>query len=260
MQRAFKFDLSAEALAKTDPASAKLPKVEYDFPAAGETSNGIVLVGEAPGAEEARLGRPFVGRSGQLLDKSLAQAGIERKQCLVANAFRFQPPGNKIDHFFLSRRAAKERDIAIAEEFGQFGSAWCRKEFASELAHLRDTLIAYQNGVIPGRAAGANPESHVVSSGKNKKWDSGSNSPTPEAPKNSSGMTKLVIIALGRTALWALTGENGLMEKLGKPLPCRLLPGVCVIPTFHPSFILRGNWARQNEWLGHFAAAIKIMH
>jgi uracil-DNA glycosylase len=69
----------------------------------------------------------------------------------------------------------------------------------------------------------------------------------------------MIIIALGRTPLWALTGENGLLEKIGKPLPCRLLPGVQVIPTFHPSFILRGNWGRQDEWLEHFLTAKKYL-
>jgi len=215
MQRAFKFDDDKDA--PDDPRTV-LPKVEYDFPAPGEKPNGIVLVGEAPGAEEVRLGHPFVGRSGQLLDKILERAGINRKQCLVANVFRVQPPGNKVDHFFISRRAAQQQGVAIAEQYGQFGSAWCRAEFAGEIAHLQKTLADYrkQNG-------------------------------------------KIILIALGRTPLWALTGENGLLEKIGKPLPCRLLTGVMVIPTFHPSFILRGNWARQDEWLGHFAEAIKLI-
>ncbi|MEJ0062018.1 MAG: uracil-DNA glycosylase family protein [Alphaproteobacteria bacterium] len=42
-----------------------------------------------------RQGRPFVGRSGQLLDKALAEAGIERPASFIANVFRYQPPGNK---------------------------------------------------------------------------------------------------------------------------------------------------------------------
>src|ERR1700722_11400307 len=130
MQQAFKFDSDA----KTESTPAELPRVDYDFPAG--KSNGIVLVGEAPGAEEVKQGRPFVGRSGQLLDKILARAGIERKECLVANVFGFRPPGNKVDHFFISRRAAALQGIAIAEEYGQFGSAWVREQFAGELERL----------------------------------------------------------------------------------------------------------------------------
>jgi uracil-DNA glycosylase len=277
MQHAFKFTPSAEGLAKPDPASAKLPKVEYDFPAPGETPNGIVLAGEAPGAEEARLGHPFVGRSGQLLDKILEQAGIARKQCLIANSFRFQPPGNKIDHFFISRRAAKEQGIAIDETLGQFGSAWCRAEFAGELQYLRKVLEKY-SGSVPSRTpplltSPTRGEEHHRASGETNSQHDRKDS-LPLAGRVRVGGTqqsampeflasqqnkKIIIVALGRTALWALTGENGLMEKLGKPLPCRLLPGASVIPTFHPSFILRGNWARQDEWLGHFAAAKKFI-
>ena len=121
MQQAFKFDSETNGTGE-QPG----PRIDYDFPTdPGQKGHaGIVLVGEAPGAEEVRLGHPFVGRSGQLLDKILEKAGIDRKQCLVANVFRTQPPGNKVDHFFISRRAAAQQDIPIAEEYGQFGSAW----------------------------------------------------------------------------------------------------------------------------------------
>ncbi|MGE3622731.1 MAG: uracil-DNA glycosylase [Bdellovibrionales bacterium] len=200
------------------PAVTPLPEVQYDFPADAAQANGLVLVGEAPGAEEARLGHPFVGRSGQLLDKVLVQAGIDRKQCLVANVFRFRPPGNKVDHFFISRRAAKTQGIAIAEEYGPFGSAYCRAEFAGEVAHLQSALTAYRK----------------------KHHD------------------RIAIIALGRTPLWALTGESGLLQKAGTFLPCRLVPGIRVMPTYHPSFILRGNWGLQDEWASHLKKLLRF--
>ncbi|MGQ9370721.1 uracil-DNA glycosylase [Azospirillum sp. ST 5-10] len=50
-----------------------------------------------------------------------------------------------------------------------------------------------------------------------------------------------VLVALGRTPLWALTGENGITRLRGQPLPCRLVPGAEVVATYHPSFILRGQ-------------------
>ena len=93
-------------------SSSRLPIVNYDFPASRGAWNGLVLVGEAPGKDEVRLGHPFVGRSGQLLNEILAEAGIDRARSLVANVFRFQPPGNKVDHFFISKRAASV--IAVA--------------------------------------------------------------------------------------------------------------------------------------------------
>jgi DNA polymerase len=208
MQPAFKSSHSDK-----DTPSAR-PKVDYDIPADMNTWNGLVLVGEAPGAEEVRLGHPFVGRSGQLLDKMLEKAGIVRRQCVVANVFRDQPPGNKVDHFFISRRAASAQNIAVDEKYGSFSGKLCRAEFASEIEHLRKTLERLQ--------------------------------------KNGS---KIILVALGRTPLWALTGENELLKKVGRILPCHLLPDVKVMPTFHPSFILRGNWKLQDEWLEHFLAA-----
>ena len=57
----------------------------------------IALVGEAPGETEEYTGRPFVGASGQLLDKMLAKAGIDRTACYVGNVYQYRPPLNKID-------------------------------------------------------------------------------------------------------------------------------------------------------------------
>ena len=185
-----------------------LPLADYDRPVGGFC--GIALIGEAPGAEEARLGRPFVGRSGQLLDKILLEAGINRRQCLVANVFRFQPPGNKVDHFFMSRRAAANEGVELAEKYGLFSGKMCRSDYATEIESLATVLAEIKPSII---------------------------------------------VALGRTPLWALTGENALLEKVGKTYSCRLYEGAPVMPTYHPSFILRGNWKLQPNWLDHFAAA-----
>jgi uracil-DNA glycosylase len=56
----------------------------------------IVLVGEQPGDQEDRAGHPFVGPAGQLLDRALAEAGLERKRVYITNAvkhFNFEPRG-----------------------------------------------------------------------------------------------------------------------------------------------------------------------
>ncbi len=55
----------------------------------------VHLVGEAPGAEEDREGRPFVGRAGQLLDKMLASIGLDRSQVYISNVIPWRPPGNR---------------------------------------------------------------------------------------------------------------------------------------------------------------------
>jgi DNA polymerase len=55
----------------------------------------IMLVGEGPGADEDRIGRPFVGRAGQLLDKMLAAIGLDRTKVYIANVVPWRPPGNR---------------------------------------------------------------------------------------------------------------------------------------------------------------------
>ncbi len=62
----------------------------------GDPSAGLMVVGEGPGADEDREGRPFVGRSGQLLERLLAEeAGLRRDQVYIANVVKCRPPGNR---------------------------------------------------------------------------------------------------------------------------------------------------------------------
>lgn len=61
----------------------------------GNPASKIMLVGEAPGADEDRIGLPFVGRSGQLLDKMLKAINIDRTKCYITNVLPWRPPGNR---------------------------------------------------------------------------------------------------------------------------------------------------------------------
>jgi DNA polymerase len=61
----------------------------------GNTAAPIMIIGEAPGADEDRLGRPFVGRSGQLLDRMLAAIGLDRSGVQISNVIYWRPPGNR---------------------------------------------------------------------------------------------------------------------------------------------------------------------
>lgn len=63
----------------------------------GSTPPGarLLLLGEAPGAQEDETGLPFVGRSGQLLDALLAEAGGRREDVAVLNTLKCRPPGNR---------------------------------------------------------------------------------------------------------------------------------------------------------------------
>ena len=55
------------------------------IPGCGPLDAKLALVGEAPGETEERLGEPFVGSSGKLLDQMLQSSGINRRQCYVTN-------------------------------------------------------------------------------------------------------------------------------------------------------------------------------
>ena len=62
----------------------------------GPSDARLVVVGEAPGAVEDETGVPFVGRSGQLLDRLLLEAGTSREQVAVLNTVKCRPPGNRV--------------------------------------------------------------------------------------------------------------------------------------------------------------------
>jgi len=96
------------AAAAADLAALRAAIIAFDGSALRETAtnlvfadgapdSGLMLIGEAPGAEEDRLGRPFVGPSGQLLDRMLASVGLRREEggFYIANILPWRPPGNR---------------------------------------------------------------------------------------------------------------------------------------------------------------------
>jgi uracil-DNA glycosylase family 4 len=103
-------DAACRCTACPELAATRTTVVVGDVPAgragpagtAGRTGSGdrgrrplLALVGEAPGAEEDRAGRPFVGRAGRLLDELLAEAGLARSEVAVLNVLQCRPPGNR---------------------------------------------------------------------------------------------------------------------------------------------------------------------
>jgi DNA polymerase len=85
--------VASSCLACPELAAARQHVVVGDVPAGGRPR--FVLVGEAPGAQEDATGRPFVGRSGALLDLLLTEAGLDRAQAAVLNVVKCRPPGNR---------------------------------------------------------------------------------------------------------------------------------------------------------------------
>jgi uracil-DNA glycosylase len=61
----------------------------------GNADADLLFVGEAPGANEDRLGLPFVGQAGKLLDKLLIEIGLAREDVFICNVLKCRPPGNR---------------------------------------------------------------------------------------------------------------------------------------------------------------------
>lgn len=61
----------------------------------GDARAAVMFIGEGPGAEEDRTGRPFVGQAGKLLDRMIFAMGFERAQVYIANVVKCRPPGNR---------------------------------------------------------------------------------------------------------------------------------------------------------------------
>ena len=84
----------AEVIANFEGCALKQTATNTVF-ADGNPKAPVMIIGEAPGADEDRLGRPFVGRAGQLLDRMLAAIGLDRESVLITNVVYWRPPGNR---------------------------------------------------------------------------------------------------------------------------------------------------------------------
>jgi DNA polymerase len=161
----------------------------------GDPDADLMFVGEGPGVEEDKTGRPFVGRSGQLLDKMIAAIGYKRDQVYIGNVVKLRsadwdPAGTR-----LTDRPPTPEEVARGLPF----------------LHRQIEIIR---------------------------------------PK--------VIVTLGAPAVKYLTGTTeGVMKLRGNWLSYR---GVPVMPTYHPSFVLRAYTEenRRKVWSDLKAAAAKV--
>jgi DNA polymerase len=98
----------ARARAREAKSLDELEKILADFDACplrftaknlvfadGNPEARVMFLGEAPGADEDRIGKPFMGRSGQLLDKMMAAIGLDRTSAYIGNIVPWRPPGNR---------------------------------------------------------------------------------------------------------------------------------------------------------------------
>jgi uracil-DNA glycosylase len=93
-QAAADLETLRSAMVQFDGCALKRTATQLVF-ADGVPGSRIMFVGEAPGEEEDRSGRPFVGRAGKLLDRMLGAIGLDRKKVYIANVVPWRPPGNR---------------------------------------------------------------------------------------------------------------------------------------------------------------------
>ena len=108
---------------------------------AGVPGSRVMLVGEAPGADEDRAGEPFVGRSGQLLDKMLGAIGLSRAENVyIANVVPWRPPGN---------RTPTLAEMAICEPFIRRQIELCDPDVLVTIgAPSMQTLLGLKDGIL----------------------------------------------------------------------------------------------------------------
>jgi DNA polymerase len=92
--RADSLEALREALEQFEGCGLKATATQLVF-SDGAPGARVMFVGEAPGGDEDRIGKPFVGRAGQLLDRMLAAIGLDRSKVYIANVAPWRPPGNR---------------------------------------------------------------------------------------------------------------------------------------------------------------------
>ena len=181
--------------------------VRADWPASLPCK--IALVGEAPGAEEVRQGRPFVGPAGEELNAMLRSSGILRTECLVTNVFDERPPTTKL----------KRNDLSAWCWSLKEAKAWLKEEQTGPVAGFKPWFLC---PVQPSNYM--KPEQMLL--------------PLARLKQELKRAKPNVVIALGGTALWALCCVSGITKFRGTLLESKLVPGLKVLPTFHPAMFL----------------------
>jgi DNA polymerase len=119
----------------------------------GNPGARVMFVGEAPGFEEDMQGLPFVGRSGQLLDRMLAAIGLDRASAYIANVIPWRPPGNRTPTPQETEicRPFIERQVALADPdfLVLLGGASAKQllQTSEGILKLRGRWRAYQTGL-----------------------------------------------------------------------------------------------------------------
>lgn len=190
----------------------------------------IMLVGEAPGYDEERVGTPFVGASGQELNRMLHEAGIMRSECYVTNVCKSRPPNNWLGHF-----VAQSKKAAAEAPPGKF-KPLRDKKVTQEVIDGYTTLQAEVGAVNP---------SVIVACGNLALW----------AFTGKWGITKWRGSYLSPDG----TFGAGSPARVGEAASGQHLQKQCVvIPTYHPAAVLR-QWDWRSVGINDLRRAKDIL-
>ncbi len=122
--------------------------------ARGRARNRVMFIGEAPGADEDRLGEPFVGRAGKLLDQILDAAGFRREEIYIANILKCRPPNNRDPHpdEIAACTPYLEEQIELVNPkiicaLGRFAAGYLVGQLGAPMGSLRGKILAYQERI-----------------------------------------------------------------------------------------------------------------
>ena len=179
--------------------------------ASGFPHSGLLFVGEALGEHEAHAGLPFVGEAGFFLGRLLRWMQLRREHVRIANVVWCRPPGNKLAEMPYAADAIAHCTPYLKSEIHRWSGAFpTLSHHPTVMRELHDGRSEVQHEAVT--------------------W-------SPQ---------QLVVVALGNIAFHRLTGWGGITERRGyvywsDEFAC------WVVPTFHPSYLMRGN-AHQSLW------------
>lgn len=168
--------------------------------ASASCSKTLLIIGEAPGADEEVSGTPFVGSAGRQLSQTMEQAGLNRAQWHITNTFLKRPPNN---------------DLALVDkDSGDISQAWTlnKTQFKSEYGYVPTTPPLKKRYLRPEH-----------------QWQ------IEELQSRLRILKPDLILAMGATALWALTGEDAITQWRGNFFTS---PYGRAIATLHPASVL----------------------
>lgn len=224
----------------------------------------IALVGAHWGLEEALLQRAFVGATGAVLNKLLIDAGLLPSR---------EPPSAWVE----GSELADERDRHIALTTNVFNEAPPRgKELWRWGEAKKAVALRYRGGKdketgaeMPAERAALQARWPDFPWPERYEWPSLTQQPTtflaperlgvlPELKARLEASGVKLAVALGGTALWALCGQNGISKARGAPIPSTLVPGLLVLPTFHPSAVAQ-QWELRPTALADLKKARQLL-